>query len=157
VAIVANPGADSLTLGAVFALLNAIMLGSVTAAVRGMSGTESTETLLMWQLATVSVLHSLLLLFGVRWAPPGDLALFALCGLANLAGQYFWTKSLTLAPTTAVSPFFYFMLVWATGIAFVVWGEIPTMHLLIGSCIVVAAGLYLLWHEANLRAAKAAA
>jgi drug/metabolite transporter (DMT)-like permease len=157
VAIVANSGADSLTLGAIFALLNAVMLGSVTAAVRGMSGTEATQTLLMWQLATVSAFHSLLLLWGVTWAPPGDFALFFCCGLANLAGQYFWTKALTLAPTTAVSPFFYFMLVWAIGIAFVVWGEVPTVHLLVGSSIVVAAGLYLLWHETKRRAAAAAA
>jgi len=157
VIIVTNPGADSLTLGAIFALLNAIMLGTVTVAVRGMTGTESPGTLLMWQLATVSVFHSLLLLFGFKWATPGDFLLFAACGVANLVGQYFWTKSLVLAPTTAVTPFFYFMLVWAIAIGFVVWGEIPTIGLLAGSCIVVAAGLYLLWYEASRRPAAAAA
>jgi drug/metabolite transporter (DMT)-like permease len=157
VVIVTNPGVDSLTLGAVFALLNAIMLGTVTVAVRGMTGTESPSTLLMWQLATVSLFHSLLLLFGFQWTTPGDFLLFVLCGVANLVGQYFWTKSLVLAPTTAVSPFFYFMLVWAMAIGFVVWGDIPTVGLLVGSCIVVAAGLYLLWHEASRRPGTGAA
>ncbi len=51
VLIVANPGADSLTLGALFALGNAVMYGSVTVAVRGMTKTESANTLLMWQMA----------------------------------------------------------------------------------------------------------
>ncbi|MCP6769371.1 hypothetical protein NL529_31445, partial [Klebsiella pneumoniae] len=51
VLIVANPGMDSLTLGALFALGNAVMYGTVTVAVRGMTATESTYTLLMWQLA----------------------------------------------------------------------------------------------------------
>jgi drug/metabolite transporter (DMT)-like permease len=157
VVIVTNPGADSLTLGAIFALLNAIMLGTVTVAVRGMTGTESPSTLLMWQLATVSLFHSLLLLFGFEWTTPGDFVLFVLCGVANLVGQYFWTKSLVLAPATAVSPFFYFMLVWALAIGFVVWGDIPTIGLLVGSGIVVAAGLYLLWHEAHRRPAAEAA
>ncbi len=151
VVIVTNPSADSLTLGAIFALLNAIMLGTVTVAVRGMTGTESPSTLLMWQLATVSVFHSLLLVFGFKWMTPADFMLFVLCGVTNLIGQYFWTKALVLAPATAVSPFFYFMLVWAMGIGFVVWGEVPTVPLLVGSCIVVAAGLYLLWHEAQRR------
>jgi len=41
VLIVTNPGADSLKLGALFALGNAIMYGSVTVAVRGMTRTES--------------------------------------------------------------------------------------------------------------------
>lgn len=151
VVIVADPGANMLALGAVFALLNAIMVGTVTAAVRGMTGTEKAETLLMWQLATVSALHLPLLVFGFHWATPRDFALFFLSGIANLIAQYCWTKALVLAPTTAVSPFFYFMLLWVTAIAYLVWGEIPTIHLIIGSCIVVAAGLYLLWHETKQR------
>ena len=151
VLIVANPGLDSFTLGAVFALLNAIMLGTVTVAVRGMTRTESVNTLLIWQLATVLVFHSLLLAFGVKLPTLHDLGLFVLCGLANLVGQVFWTKALMLAPATAVSPFFYFMLVWAAAIGFVVWGSVPTPALIAGSCIVVASGLFLLWHEAQVK------
>ncbi len=154
VLIVANPGLDSLTLGAVFALLNAIMLGTVTAAVRGMTRTESVKTLLIWQLATVLLFHSLLLVFGVKWPTPHDLSLFVMCGLANLVGQVFWTKALMLAPATAVSPFFYFMLVWAAAIGFFVWNEVPTTAVLAGSCIVVASGLFLLWHEAQAKKAS---
>jgi drug/metabolite transporter (DMT)-like permease len=54
-----------------------------------------------------------------------------------------------LAPTTAVSPFYYLMLVWAIGIGYFVWGDVPTAGLLIGSAIVVGSGLLLLWHEAR--------
>ena len=151
VLIVANPGTDSLTLGAVFALLNAIMVGTVTMAVRGMTSTESGDTLLMWQLATIAVFHVFLLPFGFQWPTPGDGALMIVSGIVNLCAQYFWTRALVLAPATAVSPFFYFMLVWATAIGFVVWGEVPTVGLLIGSCIVVATGLYLLWSESKIR------
>ena len=41
VLLVAAPGADSFRLGAMFALANAVLFGSVTAAVRGMTTTES--------------------------------------------------------------------------------------------------------------------
>jgi drug/metabolite transporter (DMT)-like permease len=149
VLIVSNPGADSLTLGAIFALLNAMMLGSVTVAVRGMTATESSNTLLMWQLGVVSICHAFLLVFGVQWTTFRDLALLVLGGITNLIGQYFWTKALILAPTTAVSPFFYFMLVWAMLIGFVVWGDVPTAGLLLGSGVVVGSGLFLLWYEAD--------
>ena len=40
VLIVANPGADAFQIGALFALANAVMYGSVTVAVRGMTATE---------------------------------------------------------------------------------------------------------------------
>jgi drug/metabolite transporter (DMT)-like permease len=54
---------------------------------------------------------------------------------------------LSLAPSSAVGPFYYFMLVWSTALGFIFWGDIPTLALLAGSAIVVDSGLFLLWHE----------
>jgi drug/metabolite transporter (DMT)-like permease len=151
VLVVTHPGADSLQLGALFALGNAILYGTVTVAVRGMTATESTATLLMWQMTTMAVLHSLLLLFGFRVPTSADAAMLVLNGVANAAGQFLWTKALLLAPATAVSPFYYLMLVWALAIGYMVWGDVPTPALLVGSGIVVGCGLFLIWHEARSR------
>jgi drug/metabolite transporter (DMT)-like permease len=151
VLVVTHPGADSLQLGALFALGNAILYGTVTVAVRGMTATESTATLLMWQMVTMAVLHSLLLLFGFRLPTYMDAAMLVLGGVANAAGQFFWTKALLLAPATSVSPFYYLMLVWALVVGYVVWGDVPTAALLVGSGIVVGCGLFLIWHEARSR------
>ena len=74
VLVVTNPGWDSVTVGALFALANAVMYGSVTVAVRGMTKTESTNTLLMWQMLTIAICHSFLLLFGFRWPTTADAA-----------------------------------------------------------------------------------
>ena len=105
------------------------MYGSVTVAVRGMTKTESANTLLMWQMVTMAVCHSFLLLFGFKWPTVGDAAMMALGGVANAAAQYAWTQALLLAPASAVSPFYYLMLVWAMVIGFVVWGDVPTAAL----------------------------
>jgi drug/metabolite transporter (DMT)-like permease len=48
-------------------------------------------------------------------------------------------------------PFNYFSLVWAIILGFLVWGDVPTIQLLIGSSIVVASGMALLWYEARRR------
>jgi drug/metabolite transporter (DMT)-like permease len=149
VLIVASPGTDSLQIGALFALANAIMYGSVTVAVRGMTATESALTLLMWQMVVLGIVHTFLLAFGFRMPTAADAAMLGFSGVANAAAQYAWTRSLLLAPTTAVSPFYYLMLVWAIGIGYFVWGDVPTSGLLIGSAIVVGSGLLLLWHEAK--------
>jgi drug/metabolite transporter (DMT)-like permease len=149
VLIVVKPGADSFQLGALFALANAVMYGSVTVAVRGMSKTESANTLLMWQMVTLAVFHSLLLVFGFRWPTPQHAVLLASSGVANAAAQYLWTKALHAAPATAVSPFYYFLLVWSMALGFLVWGDVPTTSLLVGSGIVVASGLFLLYREAQ--------
>ena len=154
VLIVTEPGADSLQIGALFALANAMMYGSVTVAVRGMSKTESANTLLMWQMLTLAFFHTFLLFFGFKWPTQVDAMLLIGSGFINALAQYFWTRALHLAPATAVSPFYYFLLVWALLIGFIVWDEVPTIGLLIGSAIVVASGLFLLWHEARRKAAS---
>ncbi len=151
VLIVTNPGANSLTVGALFALINAVMYGTVTVAVRGMTRTESANTLVIWQLSVLAFFHSFLLLLGWRTPTLLDAAMMFGTGFTNAIGQWFWTKALHLAPAPAVTPFYYLMLVWALVIGFLVWGDVPSISLLIGSAIVVATGLFLFLREARLQ------
>jgi drug/metabolite transporter (DMT)-like permease len=152
VLLVASPGADSFRLGALFALGNAVLFGSVTAAVRGLSKTESAETLTMYQVVILAVAFTLPLPFFFTTPTWFDLLLLIGNGVFNGMGQYWWTRSLSVAPPAAVGPFFYTSLVWAMLLGFVVWGDIPTLGLLAGSAIVVASGIFLLWHESAKKA-----
>jgi drug/metabolite transporter (DMT)-like permease len=53
-----------------------------------------------------------------------------------------------------VAPFFYLSLVWASILGFAIWGDLPTLSLVLGSAVVVASGLFLLWRESSARQAK---
>ena len=154
VLVVTHPGAGTLTIGALFALANAILISSVAVAIRRMSATESTETLTLYQMSIITVCTLFLLPLG--FAPPAwyDVIGLACAGIGNGVAQYWWTRSLSLAPPSAVVPFNYLSLVWATILGFAIWGDVPTMTLLIGSAIVVASGLYILWRE-TLRRGRA--
>jgi drug/metabolite transporter (DMT)-like permease len=76
-------------------------------------------------------------------------------GLFNSLGQYWWTRALSLAPPSAVGPFYYFSIVWAVGLGFFFWAEVPTFALLAGAAVVVGSGLFLLWHETGKKALPA--
>src|SRR3984885_5324923 len=157
VLIVTDPGANSLTLGALFALVNAIMYGSVTVAVRGMTRTESPNTLVIWQLTVLAFFHSFLLFFGWRTPSLRDAVLLFGTGFVNPVGQWVCTKSVHIAPAPAVTPFYYLMLVWALGFGFLLWGDVPSTSLLLGSGIVVEIGLFLFLREARLQQSLTAA
>ena len=154
VLIVTNPGMGTFQIGALFALANAVLYGSVTAGVRGMTATESAETLILYQLALLTALFALLLPLGWTSPTPADTAWIVFNGVSNAVGQYWWTRALHLAPASAVAPFNYLSLVWAIILGFAVWGDVPTVSLVIGSGVVVASGLFLLWRETNARSAK---
>jgi drug/metabolite transporter (DMT)-like permease len=149
VLIVTRPGPDTFQIGALFALANAVLFGTVTAGVRGMTATESAETLTMYQLVFLSCAYSLMLPLGFAMPTSGDGAMMILNGAANGLAQYWWTRALHMAPTAAVVPFNYLSLVWAVLFGFAIWGDVPTIGLLIGSAVVVGSGLFLLWHESR--------
>jgi len=149
VLIVTNPGAGTFQIGALFALTNAILYGTVTAAVRGMTATESAATLTLYQLVLITGFFALIAPFGFVMPTWSHWGLIVFNGVANAVGQYWWTKSLHLGPASAVAPFFYLSLVWAVVIGYLVWGDLPTVGLLVGSAIVVASGLFLLWRESR--------
>jgi drug/metabolite transporter (DMT)-like permease len=148
VLLVASPGTESFNAGALYAIANAVMFGSITAAVRGLSVTESAETLTMYQMVLLTVYFTVAAPFFSFVTPNWTGAAILIAnGLLNGVGQYWWTRALSLAPAAAVGPFYYFSLVWAMILGFVFWGDLPGPALLAGSAIVVGSGLYLLWHE----------
>jgi drug/metabolite transporter (DMT)-like permease len=147
VVIVTEPGRGTFQTGALFALANAVLISSVAVAIRRMSATESTETLTIYQMIVITICTLFLLPFGFRppsWIDAGSLAI---AGVGNGIAQYWWTRALTLAPPSAVVPFNYLSLVWATVLGLAIWSDVPTPHLLVGAAVVVASGLYILWRE----------
>ena len=154
VVIVTSPGSETFQIGALFALGNALLFGTVTAGVRGMTTTESAKTLTMYQLILLSIFYGLTLPFSFVMPTWSDAPLIVANATTNVIGQYWWTRAIHLAPTSAVVPFQYLSLIWAMGFGFALWGDVPTIGLIIGSVIVVGSGLFLLWHESRPRLSK---
>jgi len=115
--------------------------------VRGMASTESTETLIMYQLTLLTLAYALFLPFGFTTPTAFDALIMIGSGVGNGIAQYLWTRAIHLAPTSAVVPFQYLQLVWAMLLGFAIWGDLPTAGLLFGSAVVIASGLFLFWHE----------
>ena len=154
VLIVTNPGGETFQIGALYALGNALLFGTVTAGVRGMTMTESAKTLTMYQLIWLTIFYGMTLPFFFVTPAWSNMPLIIANGVTNMLGQYWWTRSIHLAPTAAVTPFQYLSLLWAMLFGFAVWGDVPTVGLLLGSVIVVGSGLFLLWHESRPKLPK---
>ena len=147
VMIMVRPGPGLLESGALFALGNAIISASVTIAMRRMSITESSTTLVAYQGLFTAFLSLCLLPFG--WVTPSwfDALLLAALGITSGVGQFCWTQAFRFAPAAVAAPFSYMSMVWALGFGFVIWGEVPTVALLGGGAVVAASGLYILYRE----------
>lgn len=78
----------------------------------------------------------------------------ALCCTAIL-GHWLLIKAFAVAEASAIQPFAYLQLVWASGLGLFLFGETLRTNVAIGAGLVVAAGLFTLWRQ-RVKAAEAA-
>ncbi len=145
-----RPSASSLiTLGALGALLSAMSYAAGALALRVLTQTDSTASIVLWTIAIMTVLALAIAL--PTWQPlrHEHWVLLAGLGLSGALGQSFLTEAFRSAPPPIVAPFEYLALLWGMGIDRVFWGVLPTARVLIGGGVVVACGLYVIWHERN--------
>jgi drug/metabolite transporter (DMT)-like permease len=81
---------------------------------------------------------------------PGDWALMVGMGALGAAGHLILIQALRIAPASLLSPFIYAQIVWALGIGYVWFGDVPNAWMLIGCTVIVASGLYVFYREGVL-------
>lgn len=70
-----------------------------------------------------------------------------LMALIALVAHYVFTLAFARAEVSALAPFEYTALVWATIIGYAVWRDIPALEVWLGAAIIIACGLYVIHRE----------
>lgn len=143
VAVALNPSGQSLTLPAVIALVGSVSFAAMMIMARQLRGTPDV-TLVAWQTLGAFVMGLVLLPFG--WTTPSlaHIGLLGLLGIVAMAAHLCVTRSLKLAEASVVVPYQYTLIVWALIFGWFIFGDWPLLSMLIGSGLIVAAGLALL-------------
>lgn len=141
------PGHMNVT-GVTLGILAALGAAGAMVAIRQISDTERGPTIVFYFTlgGTVVGLVGSTILGWVR-PDPFTLGLLILAGLIGGVGQLFLTEALRQAPIGVIAPFDYTQLIWATGLGFLIWGELPHPLTLVGAVIVAASGVYILHRE----------
>ena len=152
VAVALNPSGQSLTLPAIIALVGSVSFAAMMIMGRQLRGTPDV-TLVAWQTLGAFVMGLILLPFG--WTTPSlaHIGLLGLLGIVAMAAHLCVTRSLKLAEASVVVPYQYTLIVWALIFGWFIFGDWPSLSMLIGSGLIVVAGLALMVLER--RAGKA--
>lgn len=138
------------TLGAVLALSGAACSALAQIFIRKLVMEERTSVIVFWFSVTSSLLSLTTLPFGWTMPQGWTLVLMISTGILGGIGQILLTSSYRFAPASVVAPFEYASVILALGIGYVSFGEHPTVTMLIGSAIVIGAGIAIILRERQL-------
>ncbi|MGA1859126.1 DMT family transporter [Azospirillum sp. 11R-A] len=154
VLIMVQPGAGMLDRGALVALTAAVCYALAMIAMRQLGRTEKPVTTVFYFTVVSTLLSALALPFG--WTTPDGHALVLMAGMGIAGGgaQYFSTRAYSLARAVVVGPFSYASLIYATILGWLVWGDVPAPHVIVGATVVIGSGLLILYRETRRAAAS---
>ncbi len=140
--IIVQPGSGVFNPAALLALLCVLMYSLYNIFTRQVSRHDSFETSLVY-FGVVGFVASLIAVIG-RWQTPDSTTWLLLAGICftSVTAHMMLIKALEVTSAVVLQPFNYFILVWAIVFGYLIFGEVLSMHEVIGAFIVVASGLY---------------
>ena len=141
---------DREMLGAVVVLAGAAGAALAQVFVRKMVETEETSAIVFWFSITSTLMSLLTIPYG--WQAPSlqVASMLILAGLLGGLGQIGLTSAYRYADAGVIAPFDYFSMLLALVVGYFVFGEVPTLTVLFGASVVIAAGILIIWRERQL-------
>ena len=149
--VMENGGAGSTeALGAIIALMGAVFAAMAQIFVRKLVGVEKTATIVLYFSLSASVLSLLSLPFGWVVPSPLEALLLVSAGVLGGLGQILLTASYRHAETAVIASFEYTSILLALAAGYFLFEEKPTLAMLAGAAMVIAAGLVIVIRESRL-------
>jgi len=145
VLIILQPGVAVFSVAAVVPLVSASMFALYGLLTRYAARRDSTATSFFWTGTVGAVVMTPLGLWA--WEPMigADWGWMAVLSVTGVTGHWLLIKTYEVAEASAVQPFAYLQLVFASMIGLTVFGETLATNVVIGAAVVVAAGVFTLW------------
>lgn len=146
--MIVQPGADLFRGASLLALASAACYAVYQIITRMLAGEDPRVTLFYPALVGTAVMTLVWPWFGSRIAITWtDVALMATIGVLGTIGHFLFILAFQRAPASALTPFTYIHLVFATLIGWLAFDDLPDALTFAGMGLIAASGLLLTWHE----------
>jgi drug/metabolite transporter (DMT)-like permease len=146
--LIVRPGAEMLHGAAGYALGAACCYAMFQVLTRKLAAEDPRVTLFYPAIVGTLLMTALWPWFGPGATMPWfDVALVLLTGVLGTLGHFLFLNAFRRAPASALTPFTYMQLVWATVIGFVAFGQFPDGWTLAGMAVIGGSGLALALYE----------
>ena len=144
--IIARPQ-GSVSTGHLFILCAALSWSTSILIAKKLTEKDTVISITFWQAMGCVPLAFIASLF--VWELPSFVQLGALLGIAALGtvGHAMLYAALKVGQVSVILPLDYIRIIWSAGLGFILFGQLPTLHLYFGSLLVIAATAFLSYRE----------
>ncbi len=143
-------------IGAITVLLASVLGGMAMIQVRRLVEEEKTSTIVLYFSLTASAFSLLTVPFGWDFLDLAPQLFLIAAGFCGGIAQILLTESYRHAEVSTVAPFEYTSIVLGSILAYFVFDDTPTTSMVIGTAIIVAAGVFIIYREHRLGAERVA-
>ncbi len=147
VLVIVRPGTAAFEMVMLLPVATAFVYALLMLSARFVDSAESVWTLLLYLTGAGVVLSAGIVPFFWQAVRAEDLWLFAGIALFGTAGMTLMTQAFRLAPAAVVAPLDYTALVWATGLGWLFWNEVPDSVTFVGAGIIILSGVFTILRE----------
>ena len=145
--LIVRPGSEVFRGAAFLSLGSAMAYSTFQILTRKLAGEDARVLLFYPALIGTLMLTAALPWFGIEVTMPwADVALIAVTGLLGTMGHFAFILAFQRAPASALTPFSYMHLVWATLVGWIVFGNFPDAWTLAGMAVISGSGLLIAVH-----------
>lgn len=151
VLIILEPGFKVFSPYAIVPLISALLFALYGLLTRYAARLDSSATSFFWTGTVGGVVMTVIGIWSWQAMTLPDWGWMALLCVTGVTGHWLLIKCYEVAEASAVQPFAFLQLVFASAIGITVFSETLDTNVAVGAAIVVSAGLYTLWRERKRR------
>ena len=144
-----DPTQDVMMLGVILAISAAACAALAQIQIRKMVQVERASAIIFYFCITGSV-FSLSTVGTWVWPNLTQFLILILIGILGGVGQIMLTTAYRYAPASVIAPFDYTAMIFALGIGYFAFAELPSAQMILGAGVVIVAGVFVILREARL-------
>ena len=154
--IVIRPGLAVVNTGALLVILSSCVWAGSMIIIKILSRTESSLTITLYMGLFMAPLSLIPALFVWQWPGSQALMFLVLVGAFGGVGHLALAQAFKESDATAVLPYDFTRLIWASALGFLVFAEVPDLWTWIGGSVIFSSTVYIAFRETRLKKGETA-
>lgn len=149
--VVLRPGLEGFNPAYFWVILASCLWAVSNLIIKRLTNTESPQSIVFYMTVFMTPFSFPFAIYYWKWPSLEEWGWIILIGITSNLAQLFLSKAYSKAEVSLLQPFDFFRLIFATGIGYIAFQEVPDMVTVVGALIILSSTVYITFREAQLK------